>query len=93
MLFVFSFQLQVGLEGSSAGQWWLDMIGTTLDEGSTFERVGSRQLAGLLIAMWSVYMDYDKNMKLGLSVFIINGCLYGWIKLNNFVVINHISSC
>ncbi|KAJ6350476.1 hypothetical protein OIU78_006611 [Salix suchowensis] len=42
----------VGLEGSSAGQWWLDMIGTTLDEGSTFERVGSRQLAGLLIAMW-----------------------------------------
>jgi hypothetical protein len=66
MLFVFSFQLQVGLEGSSAGQWWLDTIGKTLDEGSTFERVGSRQLAGLLIAMWSVSMDYDKNMKLGL---------------------------
>ncbi|XP_058217182.1 type II inositol polyphosphate 5-phosphatase 15 [Rhododendron vialii] len=42
----------VGLEGSNAGQWWLDMIGTTLDEGSTFERVGSRQLAGLLIAVW-----------------------------------------
>ncbi|KAJ6718177.1 TYPE I INOSITOL POLYPHOSPHATE 5-PHOSPHATASE 12 [Salix purpurea] len=42
----------VGLEGSSVGQWWLDMIGKTLDEGSTFERVGSRQLAGLLIAMW-----------------------------------------
>jgi hypothetical protein len=42
------------------------MIGKTLDEGSTFERVGSRQLAGLLIAMWSVSMDYDKNMKLGL---------------------------
>ncbi|XP_062105113.1 type II inositol polyphosphate 5-phosphatase 15 isoform X2 [Humulus lupulus] len=42
----------VGLEGSSVGQWWLDMIDKTLDEGSTFERVGSRQLAGLLIAAW-----------------------------------------
>lgn len=42
----------VGREGSSVGQSWLDMIGKTLDEGSTFERVGSRQLAGLLIAMW-----------------------------------------
>ncbi|KAM0995341.1 hypothetical protein ACFX19_010869 [Malus domestica] len=42
----------VGLEGSSVGQWWLDMIGKTLDEGLTFERVGSRQLAGLLIAVW-----------------------------------------
>ncbi|KAH7569763.1 hypothetical protein JRO89_XS06G0262800 [Xanthoceras sorbifolium] len=42
----------VGLEGSSVGQWWLDMIGKTLDEGSTFERVGSRQLAGLLVAVW-----------------------------------------
>ncbi|RXH82610.1 hypothetical protein DVH24_036951 [Malus domestica] len=41
----------VGLEGSSVGQWWLDMIGKTLDEGLTFERVGSRQLAGLLIAV------------------------------------------
>ena len=30
------------------------MIGKTLDEGSTFERIGSRQLAGLLIAAWSV---------------------------------------
>lgn len=42
----------VGLEGSNAGQGWLDMIGKTLDEGSTFELVGSRQLAGLLIAAW-----------------------------------------
>ncbi|WVY97207.1 hypothetical protein V8G54_029358 [Vigna mungo] len=42
----------VGLEGSSVGQWWLDMIDKTLDEGSTFERVGSRQLAGLVIAVW-----------------------------------------
>jgi hypothetical protein len=57
MLLGFSFQLQVGLEGSSVGQWWLDMVGKTLDEGSTFERVGSSQLAGLLIAMWSVSMD------------------------------------
>lgn len=43
----------VGLEGSSLGQWWLDMIGKTLGEGSTFQRVGSRQLAGLLIAIWA----------------------------------------
>ncbi|KAM7502949.1 hypothetical protein LguiB_001853 [Lonicera macranthoides] len=42
----------VGLEGSSVGQWWTDMIGKTLDEGSTFERVGSRQLAGILITVW-----------------------------------------
>uniref|UniRef100_A0A5B7APP4 Putative type I inositol 1,4,5-trisphosphate 5-phosphatase 12-like n=1 Tax=Davidia involucrata TaxID=16924 RepID=A0A5B7APP4_DAVIN len=42
----------VGLEGSSIGQWWQDTIGKTLDEGSAFERVGSRQLAGLLIAIW-----------------------------------------
>ena len=46
------FWFQVGLEGSALGQWWLDMIGKTLDEGSTFERVGSRQLAGLLISIW-----------------------------------------
>ncbi|KAF6150721.1 hypothetical protein GIB67_020804 [Kingdonia uniflora] len=42
----------VGLEGSAIGQWWLDTIGKTLDEGTSFERVGSRQLAGLLIAVW-----------------------------------------
>ncbi|XP_051126488.1 type I inositol polyphosphate 5-phosphatase 12-like isoform X1 [Andrographis paniculata] len=42
----------VGLEGSSVGQWWQDHIGKALDEGSTFERVGSRQLAGLVIAIW-----------------------------------------
>ncbi|XP_057491389.1 type I inositol polyphosphate 5-phosphatase 12 isoform X2 [Actinidia eriantha] len=42
----------VGLEGSAIGQWWQDTIGKTLDEGSTFERVGSRQLAALLIAIW-----------------------------------------
>ncbi|CAI0421187.1 unnamed protein product [Linum tenue] len=42
----------VGLEGSSVGQWWLDMIDKVLDEGSTFERVGNRQLAGLLISVW-----------------------------------------
>lgn len=43
----------VGLEGSANGQWWLDTIGKTLDEGSSFERVGSRQLAGLFIAAWA----------------------------------------
>ncbi|CAH2065593.1 unnamed protein product [Thlaspi arvense] len=42
----------VGLEGSPLGQWWMDMIGKTLDEGSSFVRVGSRQLAGLLICVW-----------------------------------------
>ncbi|GLT45423.1 hypothetical protein SLA2020_192540 [Shorea laevis] len=42
----------VGLEGSSVGQWWLEMIDKTLGEGLTFERVGSRQLASLLIAVW-----------------------------------------
>ncbi|XP_071734720.1 type II inositol polyphosphate 5-phosphatase 15-like [Rutidosis leptorrhynchoides] len=44
--------MQLGLEGSAAGQWWLDMIGRTLDEGSSFHRVGSRQLAGMLIGVW-----------------------------------------
>ncbi|KAL5983104.1 hypothetical protein ACLOJK_017185 [Asimina triloba] len=44
----------VGLEGSANGQWWLDAIGRALDEGTTFERVGSRQLAGLLISAWCV---------------------------------------
>ncbi|XP_055829423.1 type II inositol polyphosphate 5-phosphatase 15 isoform X2 [Solanum dulcamara] len=44
--------MQVGLEGSSAGQWWLEMIGKTLDERSTFIRVGFRQLAGLVISVW-----------------------------------------
>ncbi|KAI0510480.1 hypothetical protein KFK09_011082 [Dendrobium nobile] len=43
----------VGLEGSANGQWWLDAIGRTLDEGASFERVGSRQLAGLLIGAWA----------------------------------------
>ncbi|KAK4788126.1 hypothetical protein SAY86_019445 [Trapa natans] len=42
----------VGLEGTAVGQWWLEMIEKTLDEASSFERVGSRQLAGLLIAVW-----------------------------------------
>ncbi|KAK1356385.1 type I inositol polyphosphate 5-phosphatase 12 [Heracleum sosnowskyi] len=42
----------VGLEGSSIGQWWQDAIGKVLGEGSCFERVGSRQLAALLIAIW-----------------------------------------
>ncbi|KAG6390743.1 hypothetical protein SASPL_148488 [Salvia splendens] len=42
----------VGLEGSAVGQWWLDHIGNTLNERTVFERVGSRQLAALLIAVW-----------------------------------------
>ncbi|GAB4835331.1 hypothetical protein Ancab_000242 [Ancistrocladus abbreviatus] len=51
----------VGLEGSPVGQWWLDMIGSILDEGSIFERIGSRQLAGLLIAAW-VRNDLKANI-------------------------------
>ncbi|XP_072955288.1 type II inositol polyphosphate 5-phosphatase 15-like [Typha angustifolia] len=42
----------VGLEGSPNGQWWLDTIGKIL-YGASFEFVGSRQLAGLLIAVWA----------------------------------------
>ncbi|KFK31177.1 hypothetical protein AALP_AA6G079000 [Arabis alpina] len=42
----------VGVEGSAVGQWWLDSIGNALDERNTFERMGSRQLAGLLICLW-----------------------------------------
>ncbi|KAL5783909.1 hypothetical protein ACOSQ2_006301 [Xanthoceras sorbifolium] len=42
----------VGLEGSAIGQWWQDTIGKALEEGTTFERMGSRQLAGLLISLW-----------------------------------------
>ncbi|KAK4789402.1 hypothetical protein SAY86_020721 [Trapa natans] len=42
----------VGLEGSALGNWWLDTIGKSLDEGKSFERMGSRQLASLLIALW-----------------------------------------
>ncbi|XP_010475271.1 PREDICTED: type I inositol polyphosphate 5-phosphatase 13-like isoform X1 [Camelina sativa] len=43
----------VGLEGSAVGQWWIDAIGKALDEKKTFERMGSRQLAGLLISLWA----------------------------------------
>ncbi|XVE90703.1 hypothetical protein DITRI_Ditri20bG0098300 [Diplodiscus trichospermus] len=50
----------VGRDGSAVGQWWLDMIdetlrdmmGKNLHEWRPFERVGSRQLAGMLIAVW-----------------------------------------
>ncbi|KAJ7980617.1 Type I inositol polyphosphate 5-phosphatase [Quillaja saponaria] len=42
----------VGLEGSAVGQCWLDTIGKALEEGKSFERMGSRQLAGLLISLW-----------------------------------------
>ncbi|KAK3157960.1 hypothetical protein QOZ80_2AG0130870 [Eleusine coracana subsp. coracana] len=41
----------VGLEGSPNGEWWLDAIGQIL-KGNSFVRVGSRQMAGLLIAVW-----------------------------------------
>ncbi|KAF8659244.1 hypothetical protein HU200_058651 [Digitaria exilis] len=41
----------VGLEGSPNGEWWLDVIGQIL-KGHSFVRVGSRQMAGLIIAVW-----------------------------------------
>ncbi|KAK0586817.1 hypothetical protein LWI29_012768 [Acer saccharum] len=44
----------VGLEGSSVGQWLLDLIGKSLDEGSTFECGFSRLLAGLLVSVWEL---------------------------------------
>lgn len=42
----------VGLVGSVNGQWWLDNIGDSLNGKKQFVRVGSRQLAGLLIGAW-----------------------------------------
>ncbi|GAB2294214.1 hypothetical protein Dimus_028432 [Dionaea muscipula] len=42
----------VGIEGTAIGQWWQEAIGKAIDEFSAFERVGSRQLAGLLISIW-----------------------------------------
>lgn len=47
-------QVGVGLldKGSANGQWWLDNIGSVI--GKDFERVGDRQLAGLLIGVWLV---------------------------------------
>ncbi|XP_074587018.1 type I inositol polyphosphate 5-phosphatase 13-like [Curcuma longa] len=43
----------VGIEGSANGQWWLDAIGNALGERTSFQRIGSRQLAGLIIAAWA----------------------------------------
>ncbi|XP_073220803.1 type I inositol polyphosphate 5-phosphatase 13-like [Cicer arietinum] len=34
------------------GQWWVDTIGKALEDGKAFERMGSRQLARLLISLW-----------------------------------------
>lgn len=42
----------VGIEGSANGYWWLDSIGHVIDVETVFVRVGSRQLAGLLIGAW-----------------------------------------
>lgn len=52
----FLMQMGVGLldKGSANGQWWLDKIGSIIGEGKDFERVASRQLAGLLIGVWWV---------------------------------------
>ncbi|KAH7387262.1 hypothetical protein KP509_16G012900 [Ceratopteris richardii] len=42
----------VGLAGSDIGQWWLVNIEEVLLKKKSFSRVGSRQLAGLLIGVW-----------------------------------------
>ncbi|KAJ3675697.1 hypothetical protein LUZ60_004739 [Juncus effusus] len=44
----------VGMEGTPSpnGEWWLDAIGRCLG-GAEFYRVSSRQMAGLLIAVWA----------------------------------------
>jgi hypothetical protein len=44
----------VGLldKGSANGQWWLNSIGSVIGEFKEFERVGDRQLVGLLIGVW-----------------------------------------
>jgi hypothetical protein len=39
-------------KGSAYGQWWLDNIGAVIGEGKDFERLASRQLAGLLLGVW-----------------------------------------
>ena len=62
--------MQVGLEGSSLGQWWLDVIGRTLGEGLTFQRVGSRQLAGLLIGTWFVVDQPQTYLIMSLAFFL-----------------------
>ncbi|URE06326.1 IPPc [Musa troglodytarum] len=49
----------VGLEGSANGQWWLGTIGKTLDEGTSFQRVGSRQLAGARKSLRPYIGDVD----------------------------------
>jgi hypothetical protein len=41
-------------KGSANGQWWLDNIGAVIGEGKDFERLASRQLAGLLLGVWWV---------------------------------------
>lgn len=68
----------MGFEGSSAGQWWLDMIDKTLDEGSTFSRIGSRQLAGLLISVWLVIFLCATHISFSRKYYF---CVCNWRKL------------
>ncbi|CAM6081680.1 unnamed protein product [Calypogeia fissa] len=43
----------MGMEkGSATGSWWLSHIDNVLGEEKEFERLGSRQLAGMLIGVW-----------------------------------------
>ncbi|KAL2634417.1 hypothetical protein R1flu_005896 [Riccia fluitans] len=39
-------------KGSQTGQWWLGQIDNSLGEGKDYERIGSRQLAGVLVGVW-----------------------------------------
>lgn len=57
------------------------MIGKTLDEGSTFERVGSRQLAGLLIAAWSVFYTQ--------KIFCVLLCIFQCLRFRDRVSYLH----
>lgn len=47
----------MGLDNRSpTGQWWLTLLDSVLGEGKEFERLGSRQLAGMLVGVWYVLL-------------------------------------
>lgn len=60
--------LQVGMglqeKGSQTGQWWLSQIDASLGEGKEYERVGSRQLAGMLVGVWYAGMKHLISLKI-----------------------------
>ncbi|MCO5564876.1 hypothetical protein L7F22_018544 [Adiantum nelumboides] len=64
---ILKFFFHVGLAGSVNGQWWLDSVEDVLNEKKPFFRVGSRQLAGLLIGVWVTkeLLPYVGNVDVG----------------------------